>query len=163
MGHKTSKILRQPVAQGQPHAPIKPLVLPTLSVQCRHSSHRLNTQNLCSLPGGVADDHSFNASEAISHQQRKQEDQKRQLGVTPQLARGNLWHTDDQATVEQIQTIPHPRFVRSLPTLELQSIVEEENPQKFMVKQPKRNIPELQFEVNPDAVDFHLFENELQD
>ena len=53
--------------------------------------------------------------------------------------------TDEPRRETQSETIPHSKFVRTWPTVELLSNQEVVYPQNFMVEQPKNNISDTPF------------------
>ena len=61
---------------------------------------------------------------------------------------------DEQPIGAQIQSIPQPRFVGSLLTGELPSLVGEFHSTNFMVEQPKNNVSDLRFEKVPTPSTF---------
>ena len=132
------------------HAPIEPLAVPTFSKQlCRDSCHRFNKRDVKIFPGGFFDDSSSVASTPAPAGRSKAT-----AGVSPDSARGDLERGDEQPIGAQIQSIPQSRFVGSLLTVELPSLVGEFHSKNFMVEQPKNNVSDLQFEKLPKPTTF---------
>ena len=68
-------------------------------------------------------------------------------GLPVDLSMGRpVARTDEPKRETQSETIFHPKFVRTLPTVELPSYKVEAYPQSFKVEQPKNNISDLKFE-----------------
>ena len=104
----------------------------------------MNIRDVKIFPGGFFDDSSSVASTPAPAGRSKAA-----AGVSPDSARGDPERGDEQPIGAQIQSIPQPRFVGSLLTVELPSLVGEFHSKNFMVEQPKNNVSDLQFEKTP--------------
>ena len=112
----------------------------------RTSCNFSDTRNLNGNPGDVFEDPSFYASATAALASAPAARSSAAAGVPPLSERRDWLREDELACVTDVPSIPQPRLVKSLPTVELPSLVEDIYSRRFVVEPSKGNVSALQFE-----------------